>query len=58
MKKKREENKKEKKRKEKKVGCLIFENEIEEVRGFFLGKLWHLWDFPKDSPLNSENFDI
>jgi len=36
--KKREENKKEKKRKEKKVGCLIFEHKIEEVRGFFLAE--------------------
>jgi len=34
--KKREGNKK--KRKEKKVGCLIFEHEIEEVRGFFLAE--------------------
>ena len=26
------------KKKEKKVGCLIFEHEIEEVRGFFLAE--------------------
>ena len=35
---KKERRKQEKKRKEKKVGCLIFEHEIEEVRGFFLAE--------------------
>ena len=42
----------------KRFGCLIFEHKFKAVRGVFWENCRAKWDLLRDSPLNSERFDI